>query len=65
MTSFEITNDWISLSELENILASNCTVSLSEKAKTEINLVFPFNPNNLYQNKVNNKIQKQKSGIVY
>lgn len=37
MTSFEITNDWISLSELENILASNCTVSLSEKAKTEIN----------------------------
>lgn len=37
MTSFEITNDWITLSELENIISSNCKVTLSEKAKTEIN----------------------------
>ncbi len=37
MTAFEINNDWITLSELENIISSNCTVTLSEKAKTEIN----------------------------
>lgn len=37
MTTFEITNDWITLSELENIISSKCEVKLSEKAKTEIN----------------------------
>ena len=36
MTTFEINSDWITLSELEQIISSNCEVTLSETAKTEI-----------------------------
>ena len=37
MAHYEITKEWITLSELEEILKSNIEVRLSEKAKIEIN----------------------------